>query len=77
MGRDPKRVRQFMEGMKLLERFMPVTGKYHFTWLAERAKQCPEDRILFVDNGGSRGQEMAAICTEESVGPFIIKNTTC
>ncbi|KAJ6057615.1 O-methyltransferase [Penicillium canescens] len=64
MGRDPERVRQFMEGMKVLERFIPVTGEYDFTWVVERAKQCPEDRILFVDIGGSRGHATAAICTE-------------
>ncbi|KAJ5200647.1 O-methyltransferase [Penicillium cf. griseofulvum] len=55
MIRDPERVRQFMEGMKALETFMPVTGEYDFTWIVERAKQCPEDRILFVDIEGSRG----------------------
>jgi hypothetical protein len=63
INQDPQRVIDFAQSMNTLEQFLPITGMYDFSWIAEKAKESP-DRVLFVDVGGGKGQAIKAIHKE-------------
>lgn len=60
IGRDPKRMRDFMQSMNTLEQLLPITGMYDFGWLEVKSKEDAESPI-FVDVGGGKGQALKAI----------------
>ncbi|KAF6827993.1 O-methyltransferase [Colletotrichum musicola] len=66
-AQNPKRMKQFMMGMEMVQSYIPVVGIYDFSWV--KSKVFPgEDRVLLVDVGGGKGHITKAILKEN---PFI------
>jgi hypothetical protein len=76
MYQSPERMKNVMQSMNTLEKHLPITGMYDFSWVAKVAKEQPE-RILFVDVGGGKGQAIRAISKENPELPrerFILQD---
>ncbi|KAK0710012.1 O-methyltransferase [Lasiosphaeria miniovina] len=67
LERDPKRLASWVPGMAAVEERMPISGVYDFGWVVDLAKQDgdkAQQRPLFVDVGGGKGQAIKAIRAE-------------
>jgi tRNA G46 methylase TrmB len=76
MNQSPDRMKAMMQSMNTLEKHLPITGMYDFSWVSKVANEQPE-RILFVDVGGGKGQAIKAISKENPELPrerFILQD---
>jgi len=54
---------EFAESMEKLQKLLPITGIYDFTWIGQYARDNLE-RPLIVDVGGGKGHSLRAILAE-------------
>jgi hypothetical protein len=56
-------IAEFTEGMERLQKVLPITGIYDFTWIGQYGRNNVE-RPLIVDVGGGKGHSLGAILAE-------------
>lgn len=62
-GRGGEFMAEFGESMEQLQKVLPITGIYDFTWVGQYARENSK-RPLIVDVGGGKGQILHAILAE-------------
>ncbi|KAH7152774.1 O-methyltransferase [Dactylonectria macrodidyma] len=61
MNKDPERMRIFMQAMSTAETLLPATKTYDLGWVRNEINK-HNDRMLFIDVGGSKGHALQGVC---------------
>ncbi|KAH7141382.1 O-methyltransferase [Dactylonectria estremocensis] len=61
MNKDPERMRIFMQAMSSAETLLPASKTYDLGWVKNELDK-HNDRMLFIDIGGSKGHALQGVC---------------